>query len=73
LLTFRDANGKMVETILRECSWCNKVKEDVRDEKFERYGVCDDVCRDCSHERSEYTRRVQRAVCATSTNAEFST
>ena len=32
LLSFREADGEMVETVLRECSRCNKVKDGVGDE-----------------------------------------
>jgi hypothetical protein len=32
MLSFRDANGKMVKMTLRACGSCNKVKDNVRDE-----------------------------------------
>jgi hypothetical protein len=52
LLSFRDADGEMVKTVLRECSECKKVKENVWHEYIEcgQYGIQNDVCRDCSQE-----------------------
>jgi hypothetical protein len=54
LVSFREADGEMVETVLRECSRCNKVRENVWDEScdLEQCGTTVSVCRDCTTSRT---------------------
>jgi hypothetical protein len=65
LISFRDADGKIVKTALKACSTCSKVKEDVRDEHCER-GYCrisHDVCRDCTTKRTCSTCSAKGCEC----------
>jgi hypothetical protein len=52
MLSFRDADGKMVKIVLKTCIKCNKVKRGVRDE-FCGHVLCRtayNVCRNCATE-----------------------
>jgi hypothetical protein len=57
MLSFRDANGKMVKIALKACRTCKKVKDSVRDEYCGRKqcGSANSMCRDCTTERTCFT------------------
>jgi hypothetical protein len=48
MLSFRGADGKMVQTVLKACSKCNKVKDGVRDEFCGHCRTTFPVCFDCA-------------------------
>jgi hypothetical protein len=50
---FRDEDGKLVKTALTACSKCNKVTDDVRDERRRKSNrTLNSVCRSCSRDRT---------------------
>jgi hypothetical protein len=65
LLSFREADGEMVETVLRECSRCYKVRENVWDEfcYLEQCGTTISVCRDCTTNRTCFSCKVVGCKC----------
>jgi hypothetical protein len=65
LLSFREVDGEMVETVLSECSRCNKVRHNVRDEScdFESCGTTISVCRDCTTERTCFSCGTEGCRC----------
>jgi hypothetical protein len=65
MLSFRDANGKMVKVTLRACSKCKKVKDDVRDEYCGRKHCSGTitVCRQCTRYRTCFTCGATDCCC----------
>jgi hypothetical protein len=65
MLSFRDADGKMVKMALKACSRCKKVKDGVWDEYCVRKHCKSvlSVCRDCTTERTCFTCGAEGCVC----------
>jgi hypothetical protein len=65
LFSYREEDGEMVETVLRECSKCNKVGENVWDEScdFEVCGTAISVCRDCTTYRTCFSCGMEGCSC----------
>jgi hypothetical protein len=65
MLSFRDANGKMVKTALKACSRCKKIKDDVGDESCGRKhcGGLISVCRKCTRFRTCFTCGASDCAC----------
>jgi hypothetical protein len=65
MLSFRDANGKMVKIALKTCIRCKKVKDGVRDECCRRKhcGGAISVCRNCTRYRTCSTCGTKDCAC----------
>jgi hypothetical protein len=65
MFSFRDADGIMVQTVLKTCRKCNNVKDGVRDEccELKMCGTASSVCRDCTKKRTCFTCGVQACKC----------